>query len=452
MRTIILASKSPRRKELIRKLGIKFKVVPSDYKEDMNLKLKPEELARFLSLNKAKSVAQKHKDAIIIAADTFIVLKGKLLGKPHKEIKAKEMLRELSGKSHFIITGFTIIDSKNNKIVSKTVRTKVYVKKLTSKDIDTYVKSKEPLDKAGAYAIQGLGKSIIKKIEGDYFNVVGLPIYALAENLRKFGTKTNTKKLTKYKDINNILELLKRGLLEIFRENLVGFYLTGSLSYDDFNPKRSDIDLVAIIKIPASQKKIKLLKRLHLRVESKNKKWAKRVECSYVPIRMLKNVLPPKTPRPYVGEGIFYPKAKYGNEWLINQYLLYKYALPIFGPNFKKLIKSVNIKDVQKACIRDLFKEWQPKIKNKKYLNNSHCQSYVVLNLCRILYTVIRGEVASKKISASWVKNQFTPEWSKLIKTAENWQYGQKMNMRKETEDFIKFVIDKVKKFNIKVQ
>lgn len=447
MKKIILASGSPRRKELLKKLGIKFEVVPSDYEEDMSLKLKPQELAKFLSLEKAKSVAKNYKNAIIISADTFVVFKGKYIGKPHSKIEAKRMLKDISGKSHLVITGFTIMDTKNKKTISKTVETKVYIKKLTPKEINAYAKTKEPLDKAGAYAIQGLGKSIVEKIEGDYSNVVGLPIYALAESLKKFGIKMNNEKITKHQDVNELLRLLEQGVLSIFGKNLVGLYLTGSLSYDDFNPERSDIDLIAIIKVPASQKEIKLIKQLHEKLEKKNKKWAKRIECSYVPIKMLKSILPPKAPRSYIGEGVFYPEALYGNEWLINKYLLYKHGIPLVGPDFKTLTKPINIKDVQKACVRDLFKEWQPKITDSNYLKNSHYQSYVILNLCRILYTVICGEVVSKKASATWVKKEFGSQWSNLIKTAENWRYGIEMNRREETVDFIKFVVDKVKKF-----
>lgn len=189
MKTIVLASKSPRRKKLFKRLGIKFKIESSDYQEKMNLKLSPRGLARHLSRQKAKAVAKKYKNAIIIAADTFVVFKGKIFGKPHTEVGSKKMLKKLNGKAHSVITGFTIINTKNRKITSKSVETKVYFKKLTQKEIDDYVKTKEPLDKAGAYAIQGLGKPFIKKIDGDHLNVVGLPLKALAKSLRGFNIK-----------------------------------------------------------------------------------------------------------------------------------------------------------------------------------------------------------------------------------------------------------------------
>jgi hypothetical protein len=160
---------------------------------------------------------------------------------------------------------------------------------------------------------------------------------------------------------------------------------------------------------------------------------------------MFKNILPPKKPRPYYGSGIFYDEALYGNEWIINNYLLYKYGISLIGPDFKELVKPIDIIEVQKACIRDLFQEWEPKITDLEWLDNSHYQSYFVMNLCRILYTVIGGTTGTKKIAAEWVKNKFGLPWSNLIETAESWKYGKKMSLRNEAVDFIKFVTDKIK-------
>ncbi len=186
---IILASASPRRKELLELIGLQFKVDLGDYKEDINLKLSPHELARALSLEKAKSVAGKYNNAIIIAADTFVIIRGQILGKPHTEEEAKRMLVLLDGATHSVITGFTILDTDTGKKISRSVETKVTFKKLTEKEIDAYVKTKEPLDKAGAYAIQGLGSILVKRIEGDYFNVIGLPLCPLVECLAEFGIR-----------------------------------------------------------------------------------------------------------------------------------------------------------------------------------------------------------------------------------------------------------------------
>ena len=187
MKKIILASASPRRKELLEKIGLKFEVEPSNYAEDLRSGSSPDELARAISLEKARVVASKHKNTVVIAADTFIVFRGKIMGKPGTEAKARKMLMMLRGKSHSVITGFTILDEDNDKVLTKSVETIIHIKNLTPEEIDAYVKSKEPLDKAGAYAIQGLGSVIVDRIEGDYFNVMGLPLSALVEGLKEFG-------------------------------------------------------------------------------------------------------------------------------------------------------------------------------------------------------------------------------------------------------------------------
>ncbi len=187
MKKIILASTSPRRKELLAKTGLVFEVVASNYEEDMTLSLNPHELAKYLSRGKAEAVSKEHSNAVIIAADTFAVFGGKILGKPHTPEKAKETLTMLSSSVHSIITGFTVLDITGNKSISHTVETKVYFRTLIDEEIDQYVATGEPLDKGGAYGIQGLGSKLVDKIEGSYSNVVGLPVEEVMMVLKEFG-------------------------------------------------------------------------------------------------------------------------------------------------------------------------------------------------------------------------------------------------------------------------
>jgi septum formation protein len=189
MKKLILASASPRRRELLQKIGLKFEVDASNCAEEIDPALVPEELVCRISAAKAKVVALRHKDALIIAADTIGVIGKKLLGKPHTATEARKMLGQINGKSHLVITGFTVLDTATDKIITKTVTTKVYIKKLTQTEIDAYVATGEPLDKAGAYGIQGLGAVIVERIEGDYYNVVGLPLFTLTEVLKEFGIR-----------------------------------------------------------------------------------------------------------------------------------------------------------------------------------------------------------------------------------------------------------------------
>ena len=187
MKRIILASSSPRRKELLEKTGLKFKIVSSDFEENMKLKMKPLELAKFLSKGKAEAVAKKYRDHVIIAADTFVALGDELLGKPKTISEAEKMLRKISGKAVSIITGYTVIDAMAAKKISNVSVAKAHIKKLTKGEIKNYIKSGEPMDKAGAFAVQGLGAVFIKRIEGDFHGIVGLPLYDLAQSLKKIG-------------------------------------------------------------------------------------------------------------------------------------------------------------------------------------------------------------------------------------------------------------------------
>ena len=187
MRDIVLASASPRRKELLSQLGIDFTVDPMNGNEENDTNLEPHKLVRFIAAKKAYAVAARHLNAIIIAADTIGVLEGKILGKPNTPAAARKMLLEMSGKAHRVITGYTVLDTTTAHSISNSVETIVYIKSITRQEINAYVATGEPLDKAAAYGIQGRGAVIVERIEGDYFNVVGLPLFALANTLKELG-------------------------------------------------------------------------------------------------------------------------------------------------------------------------------------------------------------------------------------------------------------------------
>jgi len=189
MKQIILASASPRRKVLLEQLGLKFKVVPSRYEEDMTLPLSPAALARRLSQGKAREVVARYPRALVIAADTFVVRGREVIGKPRDKEEARTVLQRLSGRRHAVITGFTIIDGVSKTTVTRAIETKVYFRRLSSKEIDAYLTTGKPMQFAGGYAIQERSGIFVKKIEGDYFNIVGLPLGAVAEALIKCGVK-----------------------------------------------------------------------------------------------------------------------------------------------------------------------------------------------------------------------------------------------------------------------
>ncbi len=194
MSEIILASASPRRRELLANMGLQFTVLVSDADESgVDTSVPPEIYVQELALLKAAAVAKtviKNKDAIVISADTIVVCDGEILGKPKDEEDAVRMLTSLSEKSHKVYTGFCVMRLSDAFTVCKNVCTEVVFKPLTREKIDRYVKTSEPMDKAGAYAIQGLGAMLIERINGDYFNVVGLPVSELSDVLEtEFGYK-----------------------------------------------------------------------------------------------------------------------------------------------------------------------------------------------------------------------------------------------------------------------
>jgi septum formation protein len=181
---IILASKSPRREQLLKEAGIEFVICPSDIDESMDLNLSPEEIVMDLAKQKALAVSLKYPKDIVIGADTIVVLQKKILGKPKDEEDAYQMLKTLSGVTHQVFTGVTLVtEGKSETFFSES---KVTMKPFSHERISKYVESLEPMDKAGAYAIQGLGSELVEKYEGDFFTIMGLPISQLLLKLKAF--------------------------------------------------------------------------------------------------------------------------------------------------------------------------------------------------------------------------------------------------------------------------
>lgn len=179
---IILASASPRRAEILKNMGFDFIVIPSDIDEDI-IESQPKEFIMTLAKNKALHVSNNNQ-GIIISADTIVVSQEQILGKPKDEADAKKMLKMLSGDKHSVYTGVCVFDTSNNKILCDYDKTDVYFDNMSDKEIEEYIKTGEPMDKAGAYGIQGKACKYINRIEGCYFNVMGLPASKLYKMLK----------------------------------------------------------------------------------------------------------------------------------------------------------------------------------------------------------------------------------------------------------------------------
>ena len=186
MKSIILASASPRRKELMTQVGLTFRVQPSN-NDEIITKNNPEEIVKELSYQKAKEVFENgHLQDIVIGADTIVIYEGNILGKPKDEAEAYAMINRLQGNTHQVYTGVTVIwkQENNTHVLAFAERTDVELFPMSDKEIREYVDTKEPFDKAGGYGIQGCFASFVKRINGDYNNVVGLPVARLYQELK----------------------------------------------------------------------------------------------------------------------------------------------------------------------------------------------------------------------------------------------------------------------------
>ncbi len=183
---LVLASSSPRREEIMKQLKLKFTIVPGKIDESEFTEKNPDKLVKILALEKAKSVSDLVEDALIIAADTIVVLEDKILGKPEDNAEAKRQLKLLSGKEHQVMTGIAVLYSETGEVYVENNITLVKMLNMSDEKIDKYISTGEPLDKAGSYGIQGFGGLFVEVIKGSYYSVVGLPIHQLAEILDKF--------------------------------------------------------------------------------------------------------------------------------------------------------------------------------------------------------------------------------------------------------------------------
>jgi septum formation protein len=184
---IILASGSPRRADLLTKIGVEFELEPSQVHERPHTDEAPPDYIIRIARAKVVAVARKRESGLVIGADTIVVLDGRLLGKPEDEDDARNMLRQLSGKWHAVMTGIALYDAATRREVADYDKTLVRFAQMSEREIEWYVKSGEPMDKAGAYGIQGLGGLFVDEIAGNYYNVVGLPLPLLYRLSRRLG-------------------------------------------------------------------------------------------------------------------------------------------------------------------------------------------------------------------------------------------------------------------------
>ncbi len=255
--------------------------------------------------------------------------------------------------------------------------------------------------------------------------------------------------LTPYQDVNEVLTLLSTGLTKELGRQLVGLYLTGSLTYGDFDKGSSDIDFLAVLSSPLANEQLESIKELHQQIGETVPFWAKRLEGSYITGTMIKSKSRPKEKRPYVNGGkvnLF----EYGNEWTINLFALRETGRAIVGPEPAQVFPLVTIEDVREASKQDLLQGWQPKLNDphpfsQAGYDSNHTKAYAVLTMCRILHRAQNDNIASKRVASAWVKLTYH-EWADIVSKAERWHHGAGMSSDDEVRDFISFTVKEVVK------
>lgn len=245
-------------------------------------------------------------------------------------------------------------------------------------------------------------------------------------------------------DIQEILRLLEEGLLSLFGGKLIGLYLTGSLTYGDFDRGSSDIDFFAVVKTKPTSNELIELEKLHDAIGSAFPEWAKRIEGSYVAVDMLESKTPPKKTRPYVNAGKIW-HLPFGDEWCLQLFQIQESGVVLAGKPIKESIPRITINEARDASRNNVLSDWKPKLLesepfDSRDYDSSYLQAYAILSLCRALYTFEVGKVVSKKVAAQWAKEKYR-QWAGLIGKAQNWKHSAKLDVQEETLEFIRFVL-----------
>lgn len=239
-------------------------------------------------------------------------------------------------------------------------------------------------------------------------------------------------------EVRQLVAELRDGIGQTLGQSLLGLYLTGSLTYGDFDVGSSDVDYLVVLQHPLTPDQRVALIDLHAALGRRNPEWRERIEGSYVTPDLLASIDPPDISRPYVNQGKFWePDPPYGNEWLINRYVLQECGVPLIGPGFRDLTPPIGIEPVRAASARDLFAEWLPQVDDPEFLPDSHHEAYTTLTMCRILHRQFNDDVVSKRGAARWVRSRVEPRWRSLIDSALAWQHGQVLDRRADACAFV---------------
>lgn len=252
---------------------------------------------------------------------------------------------------------------------------------------------------------------------------------------------------TPFFDVNILLDKLLLGIRTILGENFVGLYLYGSLASGNFDLERSDVDFVVITAREISDEAVLALEQMHNELAKSGLKLAVKLEGSYIPRADIRRHNPSEAQYPTINEGQFY-LGRLGTDWVIQRHILREHTFIVAGIPPQTLIDPVPPEDLRQALFDLLNEWWLPMLENPTRLQSGEYQAYAILTMCRMLYTLQNGTIASKPISARWTQENLGERWTTLIEQALNWQHGEQFNKLNETLDFIRFTLKRSEQTN----
>lgn len=252
---------------------------------------------------------------------------------------------------------------------------------------------------------------------------------------------------TPYPDVNAVLDQLLSGVQDILGEHFVGLYLYGSLASGDFNLETSDIDFLVVTADELPPEIIPSLEEMHARLTASPLKWAAKLEGTYIPRHAIRRYNRNNLARPCINEGRFY-LAGQGSDWVIQRHIIREQGVVVAGPAPQTLIDPVSAKDIQWSVLAFLRGWWAPMLKEPKRLQSSEYQAYAVVTMCRVLYTLQIGTIASKPVAARWAQESLDQRWAGLIEEALSWRPGVTMDKFDDTLDFIRYAVESGREFD----
>ena len=251
---------------------------------------------------------------------------------------------------------------------------------------------------------------------------------------------------TAFPEVNMIIKKLLSGVQTALGNYFIGMYIHGSLAYGDFNPDSSDIDFLVVTDGYLPGEIFAALKDMHVRLFTGGGAWSQKLEGAYIPIDDLRRYNPSHDPIPWLGVDGHFARESLGSDWIIQSWILREKGIIVAGPPLKPLIDPVNADDLRKAVRASLREWWTPPFPSPKQFESCEYQVYAILTMCRSLYVIDHGRVASKPEAARWAKSKLGVSWAKLIEEAAMWQYGDKFSRFEETMGFIFYTLETSRK------